>query len=335
MSKQNYKNHILEHSFFWNLRGVLFLILSQVLLWIYIFIENINGWLLLVLLILLFSGLLVIPYRKQRSLMTLNQQQRDEEAGRILDRIMADQPVPDFLLYLRPFKSTAALGIRDQKSDINENNPLTSTDLPAELSHGDLETLLSDEFWPPPILGLGQRGEHFGVGRLPTSESHWQDIVLRLIQKAGSIIVVPSYHEGTLWEIEQLVSQQLIYKCIFYLEPITTDREKHEWYMTHKALKKLGLYFPEEIDHDNSKHYIGSLFICFLYQPVSIRIDIDYKLRCCTDKIKINSEILRTICTRKRHNAISSQITKDHHNVPVKIPPGNRLQITGIISRKN
>ena len=322
-------NRILRHSFLWDARGIAFFVLLLALLWFYVFFDIVNGWLLFVIIVLLFIGMLVWPYKKQQVHMKEVQRERDEQASIILDAIMEDRQVPDFVLYLRPFKSTATLGKHEPKRQAERDASV----LPAELSHGDLETLLADEFWPPPILGIGRPGEHFGIGRHPASQSEWQDIVLRLIRGAGFIIVVPSHQEGTLWELKQLVTQRLIHRCVFYLEPAGNGEEAADWSKACDALKQIGLHVPYVLHNNEDKRYVGSLVKCFTEVPICARMDIGYTLKFSESNVKLTGGILQRLCTKKFHYAIQNQIREMADDEITMISLGNDTQIPVRISR--
>lgn len=317
--KQPLSNRLLQHSRMWNIRGFVFLPLFLALPFLYLYLELENIWILLLAIAMLFYAFFVLPYHLQRTRMGDVQKRRDEQASAILAAVCKGQNVAEFILFLRPFSSTGHLGLSEQQRRSEEealwdaSGSDAESQLPAELSHGDFESLLADEFWPPAILGLGKPGEHFGVSRLPDNENNWQSTVSSLIQHASSVIAIPSIHAGTLWELEQIVAQDYIHKCIFFVEPTSATNES-EWSQTCSAFTQLGLYLPANFRNDTDKQYIGSLVKCFSGIEACIRLDIGYRLELSGTKTKLSKDMLSSLCSQEKHASLQDQIghTKDH-----------------------
>lgn len=304
---------ISSHSLWWNLRGIGFFVGFLVLLFCYVFFDVFSGWSVVVATVGLFVGLLVWPYRWQRRRMRIVQKNREQVASSILAEVIDDSVSSEYVLFLRPFITTSALGIGLQLQRTGQINTgrVRSADrqnLPAELSHGDLETLLADVFWPPPFIGLGQPGEHFGVARLPSDEQEWQSLVSKLMDQAAAIIVVPSHRPGTRWELEQLVDRRLLRKCLFFVEPPLGEAAMKDWQATRQLVMDLGLFFPTFAQWPANRRYVGSFVKCFADQSACVAIDIDYQLKVLGSRTKLSGQMLRSLCAEATHADLSAQL---------------------------
>jgi hypothetical protein len=116
-----------------------------------------------------------------------------------------------FCLYLRPFISSGAVHVLTSGYEIGLSNQKARFRGPFKTDWGikweDLEAILAEAVLPiSPLVALGRPGEQFGAGRWKTQESNWQDLVSDLFRMAELIFVIPSPHEGTLWELRQLLA---------------------------------------------------------------------------------------------------------------------------------
>ena len=127
----------------------------------------------------------------------------------------------NYFLYLRPFSSTGKIKIKLKSK--NYYHRVSGYKAKAYITDvwGDLETTLAEAVEPlGTFLALGKPGEHLGAGRVFTDDSHWRDEFFRLAHGAKGILIVPSTHSGTKWEIEQLLYNPfLLYKTIFIIPP--------------------------------------------------------------------------------------------------------------------
>jgi len=113
----------------------------------------------------------------------------------------------------------------------------------AEPSEVDLESLLSDAFSPDtPLIGLGEPGEAIGAGRVKSSETEWREDVEAFASAAEIILVIPSAHEGTKWEINYLKERGLLAKCIFVMPPFTNRELSEEW---TASIDKMPICMPQ------------------------------------------------------------------------------------------
>lgn len=68
------------------------------------------------------------------------------------------------------------------------------------------------------LIALGRQGEIIGgASRLVSTDSEWKTTVEILAEHAKSILIVPSNHEGTLWEIELLKEHNWLSKSIWIM----------------------------------------------------------------------------------------------------------------------
>ncbi len=103
---------------------------------------------------------------------------------------------------------------------------------------GDIETVFAEHLWPPPLLGLGQPGEHFGEARLVVDKhvrlglredkEPWHEPIRRLMADAIGLTVVPSTHEGILWEIKHLIEENYVSRTLFFLPPLAEEQSEEE-----------------------------------------------------------------------------------------------------------
>jgi hypothetical protein len=142
------------------------------------------------------------------------------EINQTLARAASPSPVPGraFVLYLRPFGVTGLLNIGGL----------------------DFESSMAYNLSPMmPMIALGHPGEAIGAGRILTTDEHWRDEILRLVDKAERIMLIPSHREGTKWEIAKLKDNQHFGKTIFAMPPEMSFGDGHysdEWNRAAAAL---------------------------------------------------------------------------------------------------
>jgi len=173
-------------------------------------------------------------YLQRLHRLKLIQRDRDQIAGQISKLLNADDynrnSLPaEFGLYLRAFMTTDKLHIKGF----------------------DLETMLAYSIAPSlPLVALGQPGEHLGSGRIQTTDEHWQEEILRLMDAARLILIIPSHRAGTLWEIATLREQGYFKKTIFIMPPeleFHGGKYSEDWQKTVAAAQSVGVEFPYHI----------------------------------------------------------------------------------------
>ncbi|MCI0552814.1 MAG: ankyrin repeat domain-containing protein [Anaerolineae bacterium] len=176
----------------------------------------------------------ITEYRLRVRRLHLIQKDRDRIAGEIAKLLNAeefrDKQLPsDFGLYLRAFMTTDKLHIKGF----------------------DLETMLAYSIAPTlPLLALGKPGEHLGSGRIQTTDEHWQEEILRLMDAARLILIIPSHRSGTLWEISTLRERGYFDRTIFIMPPelgFHGGKYSEDWQKTVSAAREVGVEFPVHI----------------------------------------------------------------------------------------
>lgn len=145
----------------------------------------------------------------------------------------ADEP---FVLYLRPFGSTAAFKVR-----VRYGKGVRVYELEEELSRAARPFA--------PLIALGESLEHVGAGRIKSTDANWQVAVGRLMCKALLIVIVPSSRPGTLWEIQQLLAENYIAKTVFIDAPTasaTPFAQEVEWGEIGRLLSSRGYQWPAD-----------------------------------------------------------------------------------------
>ncbi len=141
-------------------------------------------------------------------LLFLRQSARDKAAVNLFSSIKNSNKPEPFVLYLRPFDSTGQL-----------DAPLVTSSLAVQgLDTRELEELFFQALSPiGPMVALGKPGENIGAGRVHAVEDDWQKQFTALAVKAKVVVILPSSHAGTLWEVEWLKNSDLLYKCVFVM----------------------------------------------------------------------------------------------------------------------
>lgn len=173
------------------------------------------------------------------------QQSRDKLAHEIFEKLQKDEECGSFYLYLRSFESTGQLALKQPTqfipSHISDNPEIPISDLSKDMDT-EFETIFSNSIWgETPFIALGEPGEHVGAGRMPTSESDWNELIVKAINRTKGIIIVPSITQGTLWEIQHIIRNRLLHKTIFVMLPHEDGTKTHLF----TVLKNHGLV----IDH--------------------------------------------------------------------------------------
>jgi hypothetical protein len=149
------------------------------------------------------------------------QAKRDESAK----FVSAGSPSPGerYVLFLRPFSSTANVRIFLKRVVTTRALPGIGVKPPPTTTWGDLETIIAEAIESiARLVALGKPGEHVGAGRIAVDDSAWKDEFRQLTENAQGILIIPSMHEGTKWELTQLLAEtRLLEKTIFVMPPST------------------------------------------------------------------------------------------------------------------
>jgi hypothetical protein len=194
--------------------------------------------------------LVLVSIVSRRLLRRLRQRESDALGLRILEDLRNGRPpAREFYLYLRAFETTGRL-----------RAPLFSFDL-ATLGLGRLRTNELESFIGAamvksgPLIALGRPGENLGAGRVITSDDDWRSDIVLLTAQAKAILLIPSHHAGTLWEIQHLEEQGLLAKTVFVMPPESRSFNwRAHWSLARPAMGPLGASLPEYQD-------LGMLFM--------------------------------------------------------------------------
>jgi uncharacterized membrane protein YgcG len=86
-----------------------------------------------------------------------------------------------------------------------------------------------------------------GAGRILTTDEHWKEEILRLVENASRIMLIPSHREGTQWEIARLKEMDHFGKTVFAMPPALpfgSGSYADEWNRAAFALTSIGLTLP-------------------------------------------------------------------------------------------
>ncbi len=172
------------------------------------------------------------------------QRRRNRFAHLLDEQVRRGEYQGGFSLYLRPFASTGRVRLPNPRRISGVSFLATFF----EPRHLELERVLSDALaMQGPLIALGKPGEHLGAGRLPADEKEWQQIVARLASAARAILVLPSHHPGTLWEISWLKQNGLFSRCVFLMPPgyaLGPESSPELWRQAAAALARIGILLP-------------------------------------------------------------------------------------------
>lgn len=149
------------------------------------------------------------------------QSKRDEITRKIM--VAMKGPKKAFFVYLRPFVVTARM----------EYSPTSALQPPSEDLEEELTRSLAQY---GPLIGLGKPNETSGATRFEVEEGAWKESVLSYMHEAQLIFMVPAYHEGTKWEMAQILKHGYMKKTIFIVpvgSSLLFDPKTH-WEQTGK-----------------------------------------------------------------------------------------------------
>lgn len=174
------------------------------------------------------------------------QQARDITAKSIFSTVRSEDASRPFILYLRPFSSTDEIAL----TQID----LTSGSRGMSFFAGEVVELEAQFERASRAIGslicLGRPLEHFGAGRVLTSEAEWIETVEALMKDATMIVVLPSTNSGTAREIDIILSGNLVRKTMFVDAPRSEKDSEYrndiEWPGIQKLFEKNGYKLPAQ-----------------------------------------------------------------------------------------
>lgn len=169
------------------------------------------------------------------------QADRDREALQLLSGLRDGKTASQqFFLYLRAFETTGHLKVPVSMFDFQNLGLL-------QLHRSELEHVVAQALKKEGLLvALGHPGESLGAGRIDTSDERWRDDITLLATAAKGILLIPSQHAGTVWEIDHLQRQGLLSKTVFLMPPEARrfNWQSH-WSESRRAMGELGSCLPE------------------------------------------------------------------------------------------
>jgi signal peptidase I len=129
------------------------------------------------------------------------------------NKLAQDSPPIHFALYLRSFRQANRIKVRNYSETRAER-----------ILHGrfwDIELALSQCLVDKlPVVALGSTSHSLGAAKLSSDESSWKQRFSELAALAKVVIIVPDQRPSTLWELEQVVSDQnLRTKTVIVMPP--------------------------------------------------------------------------------------------------------------------
>ncbi|MEL6258270.1 MAG: hypothetical protein AAFQ67_04340 [Pseudomonadota bacterium] len=178
---------------------------------------------------------------------------RDLRAGALKDRLMENVDAGErFAVYLRPFVSTDQM--RETRIDMSAM-PMTGAAAFGAMGAAvefELEAQIeSAARGIGPLVALGEPLEHIGAGRIKVTDADWQAVAARLMDEAELIILLPSSRAGTLWEVDRILSSDLIERTVIVDPPNATIRgidydQAGEWAAVQAAFAEKDYALPDD-----------------------------------------------------------------------------------------
>ncbi|MGJ8681030.1 hypothetical protein [Paraglaciecola sp.] len=154
---------------------------------------------------------------------------KDDAAVRVFEQNLA------FSLLLRPFDFDGFIPVlpngTDSIADLQEHNhknaKLSSFEM-TEFDYMNLDApvelfdLVSNAIVSAgTLLAVGERkSDHIGgPGLLQVEDGNWKESVAQYMQKTSCIIIMPWPTEGTLWEVNEIITHNLMDKTVFIMPP--------------------------------------------------------------------------------------------------------------------
>ena len=181
--------------------------------------------------------LIGLSFFLRRRILVLRQRQNEAEAALLLRQLRDGERITrDFFVYVRSFETTRRL-----------RPPMFySLYLLQRLHANELESYLALSLKRAGLLvALGMPEENMGAARVRTGDETWQSDIEQLLRWAKGVLVIPSDHAGTRWELELLRSEGLLHKCVFVMPPRSRRFDwRLRWEQARAALSGAGFELP-------------------------------------------------------------------------------------------
>jgi hypothetical protein len=185
------------------------------------------------------SLLLLVSIRLRRRILVSRQRLNEIAAERLLENLRTAQGLENkcYFVYLRAFETTGHL----------KPPFFFSVSVLQRLHTNELESFLALALEKRGVLlGLGLPGENLGAARIRVEDTEWKAAIERLLTRAAGVLLLPSAHQGTRWEIAFLQKQDLLQKTVFIMPPRTHQFDwRTRWQQAAEALQELAIALPE------------------------------------------------------------------------------------------
>jgi len=220
------------------------------------------------------------------------QERRDQRAQAVLAYAKSGIRARAFCLYLRPFDSTGRLPVTN----------VAAVGMDAISQDTDFEMILRKALARPDrlrsrrsgwslwstldLVGLGYGEPMLGAGRAYSTDAEWREAFTALAEVAELIVVVPSAHPGTLFELSWLAERDMWAKTILVMpEAVPPEQETIErrWNDARAAAGAAGIILPAyerkgllfKIDATGAVLARRALRLCYqLFRVTKLRHDI-------------------------------------------------------------
>ena len=121
----------------------------------------------------------------------------------------------------------------------------------SHLEHLDtitLESALNAVLWPTfAIQSIGGPTDSFGTVRLFTAGGdYWQSLVRDSLEGTDIFIIVPHISEGVRWELEFLMDNDALPRCLFVMPPLSENLDlSQSWQETAEMMLQYGFHLPQ------------------------------------------------------------------------------------------
>ncbi len=181
------------------------------------------------------------------------QQLRNEEVENLIDKIAGNalNDIIPFSIYLRPFIISDKIHVT---KSLPRFNPLSITTFyNHDYYDSDFESIIAatvERFGLLVALEMDENKNIIGFGKTYIKNKNWKKEIAKIVTLSSLIVTIPIIvHEdsGTLWEIQYLSENELLYKTIFIMPPQQGSSIKlMDTWNTSKSIieKKTGITIP-------------------------------------------------------------------------------------------
>jgi len=181
------------------------------------------------------------------------QSERNSRANELADLLLVIrdhtrvEPIPPYVLYLRPFATTGHLPFPFAREDRTISDYWlygTKFDFESFLGKASREGLPS---WN--VYAIGGLGGGIGADKISARDDEWKELFGLLASQAYALAVCPFDRPGTRWEIDEIISNpELLGKTIFVLPPARRLWRRDlaaSWEQTRQRLRDKVPAFPQ------------------------------------------------------------------------------------------